>query len=457
MGGNMSDPVREKKIRDIIDLIIKVGKEFTPFIFVTVFSGKDALTRFGENEITQNVSSENTTADIKLTLDKKTTSVQIDRFDEEYIRNSFAKASDILKYQEPDPDFPEFPKSVDYVRNLPCWARSTAQMTPEFRAEIVRKLAVECERKNLLSSGIVSNSDNAVAIGTSEGLYAYHESSKATFSATVMDDKGESGWVEISANNSDNIDFDRAVSKVINRAEMNKNPKDMEIGEYTVILEPQAVSDLLLFLSYIGFSTMKYYEGDSPFSGKLGEKVFSQKISIIDNAFNQINPGIPFDLEGSRKRQLELIKDGVFMNLPYDLNFAKKHGKTPTGHGFGYPNSHGPICTNLQVLPGARKMDDIIASSDKCLLVTHFHYTNIINPNDLTITGMTRDGLFWIENGEIAYPVKNLRFTESIIKALSNIVEISAEQEFASGFFGGGFICPALKIEKFRFSSKTDY
>ncbi|MCK9225134.1 MAG: TldD/PmbA family protein [Candidatus Muirbacterium halophilum] len=453
----MSEILREKKIKDIIDIILKTGKEFAPFVFVTVFSIKDALTRFGDNEITQNVYREHVTADIRLSKDKKSTSVSIDRFDVDYLKESFKKAIEILKFQKPDEDYPELPKSIDYIKELPSWCKSTSELTPEKRAEVIKNLAEKCQEKSLISSGIVSNNEGIIAIASSDGLYAFHESSKAKYSATVMDDNGDSGWVEYATNDVDNIDFDKATSLVINKAILNKSPKDMEIGEYTVILEPQAVSDILLFLSYIGFSTMKYYEGDSPFSGKLEQKIFSDKISIIDNAYNQINPGMPFDMEGNKKKQLEIVKDGVFKELPYDIKLSKKYNKVPTGHGFAYPNSNGPLCTNLQILPGKRKMDDIINSSDKCLLVTHFHYTNIINPNDLTFTGMTRDGIFWIENGDISYPVKNFRFTESIIKALNNIVEVSAEQEFASGFFGGGFICPALKIDNFRFSSKTDY
>ncbi|MFA7576589.1 MAG: TldD/PmbA family protein [Candidatus Muiribacteriota bacterium] len=452
----MSYNQRKSQLKEKADFILERAKKYAPCVFITLTDGANALTRFGENEITQNVSTQLFSADIMLACDNKSTKLQIDSMDEKKLDKMLKSAVEILKYQKEDEFFPEFPEKIDFEEKSD-FDDKTAFMTPDERAGYAINAINKAQQNNLDCSGIVKNGYNTAAIASSNGLFAYAENTYAEISVTVMDDKGFSGWAEASAGAASKIDFDNIANTAVSKALLSKNPQDIEPGEYDVILEPAACADFLMFLSYMGFSTEGYYEGENPFKNKIGQKVLSEKITIVDNAYNELYPGLPFDFEGNRREKLTPIENGVFKELPIDYKWGKKLNKKSTGHGLPYPNSHGPFCLNLQIIPGTRKLEDIIKESDNALLVTHFHYTNIINPNDLTITGMTRDGLYMIKDGKISHPVKNMRFTESIIKALNNVDEVSSEQVFHAGFFGGGSILTGMKIKNFKFTSKTDY
>ncbi|PLX17712.1 MAG: hypothetical protein C0601_06685 [Candidatus Muiribacterium halophilum] len=449
------DRIKEK--RDLSKKIIDIAKEFVPFVFVMINSGKDALTRFGENEITQNVSQEITGAEILLVKDKKVSKVSLDDLSKENIKMVIEKAATLLEFQEDQEHIPDFPIDEIIENENLNWDKETASVSPEKRSEVVKGFVKKCKENKLLASGTVSDVVNSITLASSKGLFAYHEYTRGEFTATAMDDDGYSGWGSISEKSYDINKINELQENIVKKAILSKDPVEIEPKEYTVILEPAAVSDLFLFLSYVGLSTQGYYLGTSPFSNRLGEKILSEKLTITDDFSHEQNPGFPFDFEGVRKKSLEIVNKGILNRLPFDLKWAEKKGKSSTGHGFPFPNTMGPLCGNLVIAPGESSMEEIISSSKDALLITHFHYTNIINPNDITITGMTRDGVYKIKDGKITNSVKNMRFTESVIKALNNIEAISSDQVFQSAFFGGGFVLPALKINNFRFSSKTDY
>jgi len=447
--------VQEKRI--LSDTILRIAKDYVPFAFVMINSGKDALTRFGENEITQNVNQEITGAEILLIKDKKVSKVALDDLSEKNIKKMIEKAYTLLEFQEDQEYIPEFPVHEIVSDTNDNWDKDTANVSPEKRSDIIRDFVEKCKGNELLASGSVSDEVVSITLASSKGLFAYHEYTRGNFTATAMDEKGYSGWGRISEKSYDLEKIHDLQETIVKKAILSKDPVEIEPDEYTVILEPAAVSELFLFLSYVGLSTQGYYLGTSPFSNKLNEKILSEKLNIVDDFSNPQSPGFPFDFEGVRKQRLSLVEHGILKNLPFDLKWAEKKGKKSTGHGFPFPNTMGPLCGNLVIAPGEESMEQIIARSKDALLITHFHYTNVVNPNDITITGMTRDGVYQIKDGKITNAVKNMRFTESVIKALNNIECISSRQMFQSAFFGGGFLLPAMKINNFRFSSKTDY
>jgi len=210
-------------------------------------------------------------------------------------------------------------------------------------------------------------------------------------------------------------------------------------------------------MSIYGFNARMHLEGQSLLTGKLGQKVFDDKLTIVDDAYNENLSGIPFDFEGVPRRKVELVKNGILTNLVADRWTAQKMNIEPTGHGLPQPNRWGAIPLNVVIEPGETSLKDMVKSVKNGLLVTHFHYTNVSELTKLTITGMTRDGLFAIENGEIAYPVKNLRFTQSTLDTFNNIIAIGKKQKLVSGFFFGGAYTPAMLVEKFNFSSATEF
>ncbi|MDD5091394.1 MAG: TldD/PmbA family protein [Candidatus Wallbacteria bacterium] len=453
----MSEKSRRNSVRKKCDLILKTASGLADEVSIFFSAEQSALTRFGENEITQNVSSQSEDVSIMLAKGGRSTKVQTDILEPSKLRPQLEQAAALLKYQRKDPEYPDFASSGDFPVPQGAYCENTAEMTPEDRAKPAISLIKRCEREKLLASGVVSNSDTRMALANSKGLFAYFENTGIRFSTTVMDDKGCSGWAAAYGKDVGKIDFEQIGSQAMEKSQLSRKPRDIETGDYPVILEPAAVTDFLLFLGWHGFSTQAYCEDRSPFKKQLGKKILDSKLTILDDSEDPLNPSLPFDFEGSRRLSLKLVDKGVFKEMPLDARYGKKLKKPANGHALDYPNSNGPMCMSMKILPGKRPLDKIIAESDKCLLITHFHYTNIINPNDLTITGTTRDGLYWIEKGRIAYPVKNMRFTESVIRALNKVEEISSEQVLQSAFFGGGFVVPGMKISAFRFTSKTDY
>jgi predicted Zn-dependent protease len=178
---------------------------------------------------------------------------------------------------------------------------------------------------------------------------------------------------------------------------------------------------------------------------------------MYDDARRADTLGVPFDFEGVPRSRVSLIEGGVFRDGVYDLRTAKQAGKATTGHALPPPNPEGPFPLNVVLEPGDASLEDMISSTERGLLVTRFHYSNVVHPIESSITGTTRDGTFLIENGEVAHPVKNLRFTQSILEALQATTMIGKESELASEFFFSASLVPALKIESFNFSSASDH
>jgi len=236
-----------------------------------------------------------------------------------------------------------------------------------------------------------------------------------------------------------------------------QNPRDVDPGRYTVVLETPAVSTLVGFLAWIGFGGRSLVEGRSCFSGKEGQQVAAPSVTIYDDATSPLTLGVPFDFEGTPRRRVDLVTDGVFRDGVYDRRTAKQAGRQTTGHALPPPSPDGPLPLNLFMDPRDATLDEMIASTERGLLVTRFHYSNVVHPVDSVITGMTRDGTFLIEHGEVAHPIKNLRFTQSILWALQGVSMIGRDSKLASEFFFSASRVPALKVDSFQFTGRSDH
>jgi len=259
------------------------------------------------------------------------------------------------------------------------------------------------------------------------------------------------------ASSIDDVDA-RAIGERANaKAVASAAPRDLDAGRYPVVLEPSAVSTLVGFLSFIGLGGRQIVEERSPLSGRAGERVAAPAVTLVDDAARDGTLGIPFDFEGVRRRRVAMIDGGVFKSGVFDLRTAKQAGTTTTGHALPAPNPEGPFPLNVFMEPGDATLEEMIASTERGLLVTRFHYTNVVHPVESTITGMTRDGTFLIEDGEVKHPVKNFRFTQSILEALRDTTMIGRETELASEFFFSASRVPALQVGSFNFSGRSDH
>jgi len=311
------------------------------------------------------------------------------------------------------------------------------------------------KENHLLASGFFTTSSSEVAVANSLGVFAYAPSTLAELVTVIMSDDS-SGYASASSIDFSSIDPEQIGREAVDKALRSRQPRIIEPGEYTVILEEYAVATLLNYLSYLGFGALALQEGRSFMADKFGQHITGENIHIWDDGLDKSGLPMPFDFEGVPKQRVDLISAGVAQGVVYDSSTAGKEGKESTGHALPSPNTFGPLPGNLFLKAGDSNKDSMLAQVDRGLWVTRFHYVNPVHPLTTVLTGMTRDGTFWIENGEIQYGVKNLRFTQSVLDALSNVRAISSQTKLSTGFYGGVRV-PALCCGQFAFTGVTKF
>ncbi|MCX7835577.1 MAG: TldD/PmbA family protein [bacterium] len=422
---------------------------------VMLSSSQNALTRFGENVITQNVASESIGLTVRLIKNGKMGKASTGNISPSGIESCIQAAKVALEVNETDPDLLPLADPQEY-QSIDNFVPSTAELTPEARSSGVEQAVRHFRQHQLVGAGIFSNSASNLAIANSKGLWAYNASTASTFSVSAMSEDS-SGWAEANEKDVHNINIAALSTIAAKKALDSKSPIVVEPDAWTVVLEPAAVSELMTFLCWFGFNGLAFVENRSCFSGKIGEQVVGSNITMHDHVYHPLSGGMPFDFEGFPRQSVLLIEKGVLKSVVHDRRTAARAGTIHTGHAMPQPDSFGPVPLNLVVEGGDSSLEEMIRTTQKGLLVTRFHYVNLLNPMTLTITGMTRDGLFLIENGEVVKGVKNLRFTESILEALKRVAALSKTLYKADTFWGGGgIVLPAMKIEGFHFTSGTE-
>ncbi|HEX7248347.1 MAG TPA: TldD/PmbA family protein [Actinomycetota bacterium] len=413
------------------------------------------LTRFANSEIHQSISREDTGLRVRVA---KAGHVGVAASNDASPEGAAAAARSALEMADvvaADPMWPGLapeaePAAVDRFFD------DTASASPEVRAEAVAELIGRCS-PGCVAAGAYETIAMELGVATSEGQFCWTPSTQASLTTVVTGPEGGSGFAEVFAGSADEIDAGAIGTAAVEKAVGSASPAPLDAGTYAVVLEPAATATLVGFLAWVGFGGRSYMEGRSCFSGKQGEQVATPMISIWDDGTDASTLGAPFDFEGTPKQRVDLVRDGVFLDAVYDRRTAKEAGRDSTGHGLPAPNPEGPLPLHLFMETGEATVEDMIRSTDRGLLVTRFHYSNVVNPMESSITGMTRDGTFLIEGGEIVGPVRNLRFTQSILGALSSVSMIGREGHLASEFFFSASRVPALKIEEFHFSGVSDH
>ncbi len=423
---------------------------------VLIDSKESALTRFADNVISQNVSNTDTGISIRLVKNGKMSKVNFNQTDKVALKKAIQNAFYLLKNQKKNSGTLSLLKPVKNItEKKDLFFKATAEISPEFKALQIKKLAKKCKKSGQTCCGTLENGYNKTTIANNLGLSLSHKESYIKYSITVKDKDGF-GWAEQSSNDIKFMNFDKANEIACKKAKLAKNPIAIKPGKYTVILEPAAVPEFLMFMNFYGFGGKFYLEGQSFISGKIGKKLLSDKISIYDNAIDGPSAGMPFDFEGFPRKKLALIEKGVVKNAVFDRKTALEAKVKNTGHGLPIPNTEGPLPLNTVISTGKTSIEEMIKQTPKGILITQFHYTNMLKPLSLEITGMTRNGTYLIENGKIKKAVKNLRFTESIVKALNNIVCVG-DKQVTTSFWFFKTSAPALKIKDFNFSSSTEF
>jgi len=310
----------------------------------------------------------------------------------------------------------------------------------------------------LEAAGAFSTAVNELMVVNSLGTAAYHCGTIAHIVTVIMGETS-SGYASADAMDVSKLD-PAAVGRVaVEKALRGQNPSEIEPGEYTVILEENAVADMLGLLGYLGFDALSVQEGRSFMNGRFGEKITGDNITIWDDGYDTRGLMLPFDYEGVPKQHVTLIDRGIAKGVVYDsFTAGREEGKVSTGHSLPAPNTWGPVAVNLFMAPGQATKEEMLASTEQGIWVTRFHYTNPLHPVKTVITGMTRDGTFLIEDGQITRPLKNLRFTQSILEAFDRVEMLGSELKLIKSDWENFATCaPAAKIRDFRFTGTTEF
>ena len=443
---------REAALRLLRHMVQESPADQTEVILLTEDS---SLTRFAGSAVHQHVAERNQTLILRVILEKKVAVVTTNMLQPSSIKRLLQKANSLAKVQHPNDEFISLPgpKSIPEIETF---SENIGLLTPHRKVKMIKNLLKQVKEKGCKASGAFSNGGVELAVVNSLGVETYQKFSDL-FLHLIVENEKSSGYASFVARNPDQLDVDSLAQEAIKKTSR-EEPIQVEPGEYEVILEPYAVNEFLSFLGYLGFHALAVQEGRSFFSGRFGEKMVDEKVTIYDDGLDPKGLQVPFDFEGIPKKKVTFFDRGVAKEVTYDSFTGGREGKESTGHGLIAPNTAGPIPINLFMKGGESSLEEMIKSVRKGIYVTRFHYTNVVEPMKGVITGMTRDGTFLIEEGEIKRPIKNLRFTESILKALSQVTAISKDRRVCSEGtvysrrFVTGTVAPAIKIDGFNFS-----
>jgi PmbA protein len=414
-----------------------------------------SLARFTPTEIHQHVAERNQTLILRVVLGKRIAVVTTNIFRPSAIAASLHKAISLARIQPPNEAFLSLPRPKP-VPEINTFCENIRRLTPRRKVEIIQEVSALVKEKGFSASGAFSHGEVEVAVVNSLGVEAYQKYSDVFLHLIATSESG-SGYASFVSRDLDQLRVEPLVKAAVTKAS-GGDPIQVDPGEYEVILEPEAVREVLVFLGYLGFHALAVQEGRSFFCKEFGSRMVNERVTIYDDGLDPQGLQVPFDFEGVPKQKVVFFEEGVAKNVTYDSFTAAKEGKESTGHGLSPPNTDGPVPMNLFMQSGDSALEEMIRSVRRGIYISRFHYTNVVEPMKAVITGMTRDGTFWIEEGEIKNPIKNLRFTESILQALSRVKAISKKRKIcpAGTLYGRRFltgtVAPAIQVDGFNFS-----
>ena len=424
-----------------------VKKSEAEGIFVSLNNNESSLTRYSENQISQNISKTKFELNITSYFDTRSATASTTELDIDAITATIRRSEELARIAPQDPEWVPLLEPQQYENRTPAFDELTATISPLARGEIVQQVCAMSSKARVDGSGTLSTDTSLGAIANSLGLRACNKYTKADFSFTARIENGSS-WSRRTAWRINQLPTESLTQELINRAFASRQPKEITPGVYPVILSGAALADLLIWLIFNldaraadeGRSFMsRTDETGKPVGNRVGEQMFSPLVQL------QRYPGHPllqlgnFSSDGLSNHYLEIIKDGVPQTLSYSRYWAAQQGKQPTGSMF-------PV-----VMQGSEQsLADMISQTERAILVNRSWYVRYVNPRTLEVTGMTRDGTFWVEDGKVAYPIKNLRFNQVLPDMLRDVDAVSKLDRYSNS------VLPGVRVKAFNFSSVTD-
>jgi PmbA protein len=446
---------KEKILTILTSLIKKSEADQTEAVYIGTESG---LSRYANSFIHQNVFEANTRVYFRVALGKKLGVAITNSFVKEDLQKTLANAVEIAKNQKENPYFESLPKKEKALK-LKTYFKKTAGFTPKQRAEEIKKVFSKAAQHNLNVAGSFSTGESELAVVNSLGVSVYQPVSSAAINMIVMSDNS-SGYTEDLNRDVSLIKVNELADVAIQKCLDSKNPQSVEPGEYDVILEPAALGNLIEWMNFIGFNAKSFQEKTSFLAGRVGQKIMNEKVTMYDDGQDESGIAFPFDFEGVPKKKVLFVDKGIAKGVVYDSLTAKRENRKTTGHALPPDSPDRAMALNIFIKGGDSSIKKMIESTERGFLITRFHYINgFLDTTNALMTGMTRDGTFLVENGKIKCGVKNLRFTESMLKAFSNVLQVSKQRKLINSWWSdiGCIVAPAMLIKNFKFTGKTEF
>jgi predicted Zn-dependent protease len=432
--------------RALIDRVLKLSK--ADGVRVNLAAGDEKNVRFADNRITTSGSAADVSVRVFSSFGNRGASASGNDVTDAGLGEVVRQSESLARLAPENPEAMPLLGAQTY-KEVGGWFDSTANVTAEARARAAGTMLDAAKKAgDLQAAGILIATSGVQAVGNSAGLFAYHPSTSVDFTTTVRTKDGTgSGWAGVNHPDWTKIDFKTVSERAVTKARLSRNPTPIEPGRYTVILEPQAAGDLVSLMAN-AFDARSAEEGRSAFSKRgggtrLGEKIVDERVSFLSDPADPAVLGAPFTDEGQPLPRQLWVENGVLKNLVYSRYWAQRKGVEPTGS----PQS-------LTVTGGTQSLDEIIAETERAVLVTRFWYIRPVNPRTLLFTGLTRDGTFLVENGKITRALKNMRFNESPLFMLDKLEAIGRPVRLSGD--AGGLVMPALRVRDFHFTSLSD-
>ena len=440
------------------------------------YGGRSALTRFANNVIHQNVAEENYGVSVRTVFAGRTARASTNKLDDESLKRVVAASEKLARVQQPDPALLPVASPQEAAARGAAGPSGettpsrhfaeTAAITPEDRAEGVAKIVRVADHHKLTTAGIYSSSESVEGIFNSRGLSDWHSQTLAEISISMLA-PDSSGWQKLNSPDVRNLDPLELAEIAARKAAETAHPREIQPGKYTVVLEPSAVLDIVGFMFW-DFGGQAILDERSFLNNRIGQAIFGENIDIWDDVSHPLQANAPFDGEGVRRQRVPLVERGRVNRLVYARGTAERMKRSPhaasvgpiepTGHGFPLPNEMGEAPVNIVFGAPAnpQTVEQMIASTERGLLITRLWYIRDVDPYEKILTGMTRDGTYLIEDGRLAGGVRNFRFNESLLHMLSN-VEAQSMPVRACGEESFDMVVPAMKVRDFNFTDVTKF
>jgi PmbA protein len=442
--------MKDNELLNIAEQIIRISKFSTDII---IFYNEYLFQRFANSFIHQSTFEENYLISVRIRTENKYAIFYINNFDIEKIKELLKKSENSMI--ESEFLFPLEKKEIPKYE----FAFDNFELNPDESSKIIKEIIKI--GGNYKTFGNFYRGFQHVFVLSSDGFEAYNKTSINHLTINYIN--SNSAWSQYSSYKFSDIleNYEKFAKNCLNMAILNENPIEIKEGKYDVILSSLALSDIIDYLNYFALSSKNYYEGISPFSGKLNEKIFSEKINLYEEPFNLLLFPTGFDFEGNVKKKISIIENGVLKNIALNNKYSKLLNLENNACS-NIPFQDYPIFLHLHFKGGNKSLEDIIKETERGIFINRIWYLNLVELMSFTLTGMTRDGLFLIEEGKIKSAIKNMRFTQSFIEVFNNVIDISKEEKLIVNsnfyeFYPRGSIIPDIKVSNFNFISKTDF